>query len=77
MEDLPMQRPSPRIIRPDLQYNVLTAGQQLNVSSLRIRRIRYSSIPNSGSLMQDEEIVAMHVHRMSRETSRIVDHECD
>ena len=27
--------------------------------------------------MQDEEIVAMHVHRMSREARRIVDYECD
>ena len=72
-----MQRPGPRIIRPNLQHNMLTTGQQLDVSSLRIRRIRYSSIPSSGSLMQDEEIVAMHMHRMSREASRIVNHECD
>jgi hypothetical protein len=77
MGDSPMQRPSPRIIRPNLQHNMLTTGQQLDVSSLRICWIRYSTIPSSGSLMQDEEIVAMHVHRMRREASRIVDHKCD
>ena len=57
---------------------MFTTRQQLHISPLRIRRVRDSGpIPSSGSLMQDEEIVTMHVHWMRGESGRIIYHKCD
>lgn len=75
--NMTMQWPSSRVICLDLKHDMLTSRKLLYVSSLRIGGVDNSTIPVPRALMEDHEIVAMHVHWMRREANWIVNHEGD
>ena len=66
-----MQRPDPRIISLELHHQMADATmicislpQNLRVASGRIIKVARSAIPNTRALGQNEEVVAVKMHRV-------------
>lgn len=63
--DVAMERPDAGVIRIDLHDYVrrnrgaLRRGEDLNISPLRIGRVRDATVPGSEALSEDEHVVAV------------------
>lgn len=66
-----VQRPHPRIVRVELHHqmtlvsrHVIPLAHHLGIASLRVIGVPYAAIPHAGALGQDEEVVAVQMHRV-------------
>lgn len=63
--DMTVERPHSRIVGVILYHNVTVGSKQLHVSPLRIRRVGdRDSIPEAFTLVENEHIVAVKMHRL-------------
>ena len=62
-----VKRPHARVVGRDLEHDIRRPSrgrlrQQLDVTTLRVRRVRDGAVPGAGADGLDEDVVAVEVH---------------